>query len=109
MYNTLIKILEELKQDTIVEACIEGMEKIYKTAYNLEWKGYSAQARKLVDDTKETLMDKYPIYKQYVSCCLLLDQWGYGHFNTNYNTEVNNFIKNYERETNHERQHKIIY
>ena len=97
MYNTLIKILEELKQDTIVKACIEGMDKIYKIVYDVKRNGHSTQAKKLVDDTMEILMYEYPIYKQYVYCCLLLDQWGYGHFNTNYNTEVNSFIKNYKR------------
>ena len=96
MYNTLIKISEELKQDTIVKSCIECMEKVHDKAYDLEWEGKPAQARKLVNNTKEELMYEFPIYMQYVSCCLLLEQWDYGNFNTNFNTEVTNFIKKYQ-------------
>lgn len=95
MYNTLIKISEELKSNNIVKSCIKRMEEIEDKADDLEWNGKSAQARKLIDNTKENLMYKYPIYIQYVFCCLLLEQWDYGNFNTNYNTEVTNFIKKY--------------
>ena len=97
MYNTLVKISEELKQNTIVKTCIEGMEEIHKTAYDLKWEGKSAQAKKLYDNIKETLIDTYPAYRQYVLCCLLINQWDFGHFNTNYDTEVDNFIKKYKR------------
>ncbi len=96
MYSTLIKILEELKQDTIVKSCIKYMEEVHDKAYDLKWEGKSAQARKLVDNTKESLMYEYPIYMQYVSCCLLLDQHGFGNFNTDFNREVANFIKRYK-------------
>lgn len=109
MYNTLIKILEKLKQNTIVKTCIEAMEKINRIGHDMKWRGETAQARKLFNDTKMTLIDKYPIYRQYVSCCLLLEQWDYGHFNTNYDTEVKNFIKKYERNFNHEQKHRTIY
>ena len=91
MYNTLIKISEELKQDTTVKSCIKCMEEVHNKAYDLEWNGKSVQARELIDNTKESLMYEYPIYMQYVSCCLLLEQWDYG----NFNTEVANFIKKY--------------
>ena len=95
MYNTLIKIKEELEQNNIVKSCIKCMEEVHDKAYNLEWNGKSVQARELIDNTKESLMYEYPIYMQYVSCCLLLEQWDYGNFNTNFNTEVSNFIKIY--------------
>ena len=93
MYNTLTKISEELKQNTIVKYCIKYMEEVHNKAYTMKWSGKSTQARKLIDNTKEDLMYEYPIYMQYVSCCLLIKQWDYGKFNTNYNTEVTNFIK----------------
>lgn len=95
MYNTLIKIKEELEQNTTVKSCIKRMEEVHDKAYNLEWNGKSVQARELINNTKESLMYEYPIYMQYVSCCLLLEQYGYGNFNTNFNTEVANFIKKY--------------
>ena len=95
MYNTLIKISEELKQDTIVKSCIKCMEEVHNKAYDLEWEGKSVQARELVDNTKESLTYEYPIYMKYVSYFLLLKQWDYGNFNTNFNTEVANFIKKY--------------
>ena len=95
MYNALIKISEELKQDTTVKSCLKCMEEVHDKADNLKWHGYFAQARKLVDNAKEILIDKCPIYRQYILCCLLLDQYGFGNFNTNYNTEVANFIKRY--------------
>ena len=96
MYNTLIKISEELKQNNIVKSCIKCMEEVHKKAYDLKWNGKSVQARKLVDNTKESLMYEYPIYMQYVSCCLLLDQHGFGNFYTDFNREVANFIKRYK-------------
>lgn len=95
MYNTLIKISEELKSNNIVKSCIKYMEGVHDKAYDLKRNGKSVQARKLVDNTKESLMYEYPIYMQYVYCCLLLDQYGFGNFNTNFNTEVVNFIKSY--------------
>ena len=95
MYNTLIKISEELKSNNIVKSCIKCMEEVEDKADDLKWEGKSAQARKLVNNTKESLTYEYPIYMQYVSCCLLLEQYGFGNFNTNYNTEVGNFIKRY--------------
>ena len=85
----------ELEQNNIVKSCIKCMEEVHDKAYNLEWNGKSVQARELIDNTKENLMYEYPIYMQYVSCCLLLKQYGYGNFNTSYNTEVTNFIKKY--------------
>ena len=69
------------------------MEEVEDKAYDLKWEGKFVQARKLVDNTKESLMYEYPIYMLYVSCCLLIKQWDYGKFDTNYNTEVTNFIK----------------
>lgn len=96
MYNTLIKIKEELEQDNIVKSCIKCMEEVHDKAYDLKWHGKSYQATELVNNTKEELMYEFPIYMQYVSCCLLLEQWDYGNFNTNFNTEVNNFIKKYQ-------------
>lgn len=97
MYNTLIEISEELKRDSFVDSCIKYMDKADDKAYDLEWAGRLIEAEKLIDDTKENLMYKYPIYRQYVLCCLLLEQWEYGHFDTTYKTEVNNFIKEYKR------------
>ena len=96
MYNTLIKISEELKNNNIVKSCIECMEKVHKKAYDMKWNGKSLQATELVNNTKEKLIYKFPIYMQYVSCCLLLEQYSYGNFNTNFNTEVTNFIKKYQ-------------
>lgn len=95
MYNTLIQIKEELEQDNIVKSCIKCMEEVHDKAYNMKWEGKSAQARKLVNNTEESLTYEYPIYMKYVSCCLLLEQYGYGNFNTNFNTEVTNFIEEY--------------
>lgn len=95
MYNTLIKILKELKQDAIVKTCIKCMEEAQDKAYDMKRNGKSTQAEELVNNTKENLMYEYPIYMQYISCCLLVKQWGYGNFNTNYNAEVTNFIKKY--------------
>ena len=96
MCNTLIKILEELKQDNIVKSCIKYMEEVHDKADDLRWDGKYVQARELVDNTKESLMCEYPIYMQYVSCCLFLDQYGLGNFNTDFNREVANFIKRYK-------------
>lgn len=102
MYNTLIKILEELKRDSLVDSCIKCMDEAYDKAYDLEWAGRLTEAEKLMDDTKENLMYKYPIYRQYVSCCLFLKQWDYGLFDTTYKAEVNNFIKNYKKSYKYE-------
>lgn len=96
MYNTLIKISEELKNNTIVKSCIKCMEEVHDKAYDLKWQGKSYQATELVNNTKENLMYEYPIYMQYISCCLLLKQWDYGNFNTEFNRECSNFIKKYE-------------
>ena len=102
MYNTLIKISEELKRDSIIDSCIKCMDKAYDKAYDLKWVGRLTEAEKLIDDTKENLMYKYPLYRQYILCCLLLKQWDHGLFDTTYKTEVNNFIKNYKRKINYE-------
>ena len=56
MYNTLIKIKEELEQNNIVKSCIKCMEEVHDKAYNLEWNGKSVQARELINNTKENLM-----------------------------------------------------
>lgn len=106
MYNTLIKILKELKRDSLVNSCIKCMKKALDKSYDLKWAGKSTESVKLINDTKERLMCEYPIYRQYVLCCLLIAQWDYGHFDTVYKAEVNNFIKTYERKNNYEQKHK---
>lgn len=102
MYNTLIKISEELKNNNIVKQCIKCMEEVHDKAYDLKWNGKYAQATKLVNNTKENLMYEYPIYMQYVKCCLLLKQWDYGNFNREFDREVENFITTYNSETRKE-------
>ena len=43
MYNTLIKIKEELEQNNIVKSCIKCMEEVHNKAYDLEWNGMGNQ------------------------------------------------------------------
>lgn len=67
MYNTLIKISEELKNNNIVKSCIKCMEEVEDKADDLEWEGKSAQARKLVNNTKESNMPLHTFIKEVIS------------------------------------------